>query len=155
EAPGEPPLSDDPGFERRFLVDDPYRVILPRRHRLAGKREVELADLAEERFMGPPIGLAPSYRAMLDRLCADAGFAPDIRYIVQDFTVGRALVGAGLSIAFITDLAVDEPRPDVHVRPVRGLHLSRGIYAVWLRGRRVPAIPAMVAALGTAATARL
>ncbi len=155
DAPGEPSLSDDQGFERRFLADDPYRIVLPHRHRLARRREVDLADLAHERFIAPPPEVSASYRAMLDRLCGAAGFAPDVGYIVQDVTVGRALVAAGLSVALITDLAVDEPRPDVAVRPVRGLRLARSVHAVWLRGRRVPAIPAMVNALGAAATARL
>jgi DNA-binding transcriptional LysR family regulator len=155
EAPGEPSLSDDQGFERRFLADDPYRVVLPRGHRLAGGREVDLAELAHERFIAPPVTVAPSYCAMLDRLCAEAGFAPDVGYLVQDVTVGRALVGAGLSVALITDLAIDLPRSDVVVRAVRNLRLARSIYAVWLRGRRVPAIPAMVDALARAAAARL
>jgi hypothetical protein len=74
---------------------------------------------------------------------------------VRDVTVGRAIVSAGLSVSLITDLAVDEPRPDVAVRPVRGLRLARAVYAVWLRGRRVPAIPAMASALADAAVARL
>jgi DNA-binding transcriptional LysR family regulator len=155
DAPGEPSHVDDQGFERRFLADDPYRIVLPLRHRLARRREVELADLAGERFIAPPADVSASYRAMLDRLCAEAGFAPDVSYLVRDVTVGRALVGAGLSVALITDLAVDEPRPDVVVRPVRGLRLARGVHAVWLRGRRVPAIPAMVGALAQAAVARL
>jgi DNA-binding transcriptional LysR family regulator len=76
-------------------------------------------------------------------------------YVVRDVMVGRALVAAGLSVALITDLAIDEPRPDVAVRPVRGLSLARTVQAVWLRGRRVPAIPAMVDALAQAARARL
>jgi len=155
EAPGEPTVSDDPGFERAFLVYDPYRVVLARRHRLASRSQVELADLAGERFIGPPPEVSASYRAMLDRLCGEAGFVPDVSYVVRDVTVGRALVGAGLSVALITDLAIDEPRRDVVVRPVRGLSLARSVHAVWLRGRRVPSIPAMVSALDQAAKARL
>jgi DNA-binding transcriptional LysR family regulator len=155
EAPGEPSVSDDPGFERRFLADDPYRVVLPRGHRLARRREIELADLAGDRFIAPPAEVSASYRAMLDRLCGEAGFVPDVGYLVRDVTVGRALVGAGLSVALITDFAIDLPRIDVVVRPVRGLSLARAVHAVWLRGRRVPAIPAMVSALEQAARARL
>jgi DNA-binding transcriptional LysR family regulator len=155
EAPGEPSVSDDPGFERRFLADDPYRVVLPRGHRLARRREIELADLAGDRFIAPPAEVSASYRAMLDRLCGEAGFVPDVGYLVRDVTVGRALVGAGLSVALITDFAIDLPRIDVVVRPVRGLSLARAVHAVWLRGRRVPAIPAMVSALEQAAKARL
>ncbi len=155
EAPGEEGLGDDRGFERAFLAEDPYRIVLPPRHRLARRREVNLADLARERFIAPPTEVSPGYRAMLDRLCGESGFAPEVRYLVRDVTVGRALVAAGLSVALITDLAVDEPRPDVAVRPVRDLSLARAVHAVWLRGRRVPAIPAMVAALAEAASARL
>jgi DNA-binding transcriptional LysR family regulator len=154
-VPDEPDLSDEDGFERRFLADDPYRIVLPPQHRLARRRQVDLADLARERFIGPPVEVAPGYRAMIDRLCGEAGFTPDLRYIVRDVTVGRAIVAAGLGVTLITDLAVDEPRPDVAVRPVRGLDLGRSIYAVWLGGRRVPAIPAMTSALADAAAERV
>jgi DNA-binding transcriptional LysR family regulator len=155
EVPGEPSPSDQDGFERLFLADDPYRIVLPPRHRLARRREVALTDLAGERFIAPPFDVSAGYRAMIDRLCGEAGFTPEVRYLVRDITVGRAIVAAGLSVALITDLAVDEPRPDVAVRPVRGLSLARAVYAVWLAGRRVPAIPAMASALAEAATARL
>jgi DNA-binding transcriptional LysR family regulator len=155
DVPGEASPSDEAGFERMFLADDPYRIVLPPDHRLARNRQVNLADLARDRFIAPPTEVAPGYRAMIDRLCDDAGFTPEVRYIVRDVTVGRAIVAAGLSVALITDLAVDEPRPDVAVRPVQGLTLARSLYAVWLRGRRVPAIPAMASALAQAATARL
>jgi DNA-binding transcriptional LysR family regulator len=155
EAPGERGVSDDAGFERAFLAHDPYRVVLPRGHRLARRREVELAELAHERFIAPPPEVSASYRSMLDRLCGEAGFKPDVAYVVRDVTVGRALVGAGLSVALITDFAIDLPRVDVVVRPVKDLNLARSVYAVWLRGRRVPAIPAMVTALERAAKARL
>jgi DNA-binding transcriptional LysR family regulator len=155
EVPGEPSLSDEDGFERLFLADDPYRIVLPQGHRLARRREVDLADLAGDRFIAPPTDVSAGYRSMIDRLCGEAGFTPEIRYLVRDVTVGRAIVAAGLSVALITDLAVDEPRPDVAVRPVRGLSLARALYAVWLGGRRVPAIPAMSSALADAATARL
>jgi DNA-binding transcriptional LysR family regulator len=53
------------------------------------------------------------------------------------------------------ELAIQEPRPDVVVRPVHGLDPVRSLHAVWLRGRRVPAIPAMTRMLADAASARL
>jgi DNA-binding transcriptional LysR family regulator len=155
EVPGEPHFSEEAGFERVFLADDPYRIVLPPHHRLARRREVDLADLADDRFIAPPAEVSAGYRAMLDRLCGEAGYEPQVRYLVRDVTVGRALVAAGLSVAFITDLAIDEPRPDVVVRPVRGVTLARSVYAVWLRGRRAPAIPFMTRALAQAAKGRL
>jgi DNA-binding transcriptional LysR family regulator len=155
EVPDDPESREEPGLERAFLADDPYRIVLPAGHRLARRRRVSFSDLAGERFIAPPVEVAPGYRAMLDRLGGEGGFTPEIGYLVRDVTVGRAIVAEGLCVAFITDLVVEEPRPDVVVRALHDVDLARSVYATWLRGRRVPAIPAMVRALTGAATARL
>jgi DNA-binding transcriptional LysR family regulator len=152
---GAPGRSADDGFERQRLADDPYRIVLPLGHRLARRRRVTLADLAGERFNGPARDTGQGYRAMLDRLCEEAGFTPDVAYVVRDVTVGRAFVAAGLSVALIPELAIEQPRPDVAVRPVPELDPSRSLHATWLRGRRAPAIPVMARMLAQAATARL
>jgi DNA-binding transcriptional LysR family regulator len=146
---------DEEGFEHLHLADDPYRMVLPLGHRLARRREVRMEDLAGEPFNGPPADSSPGYRDMLESLCAEAGFTPDVAYVVRDVTVGRAFVAAGVCVALMPELAIQQPRPDVVVRPVRGLDPVRALYATWLRGRRMPAIPAMTRALADAATARL
>jgi DNA-binding transcriptional LysR family regulator len=154
-SPGPREDRTEDGFEYMYLADDPYRMVLSLRHRLARRREIRMEDLAGERFNGPPAETSPGYRGMLDRLCAAAGFTPNVAYVVQDVTVGRALVAAGLAVALMPELAVSEPRPDVVARPVRGFDPVRSIYATWLRGRRMPAIPAMSRVLADAAAARL
>jgi DNA-binding transcriptional LysR family regulator len=146
---------DDDGFERAFLGEDPYRIVLPPGHRLARRRELDMADLAGERFNGPRRESSAAYWEMLERVCADAGFEPDVAYIVSDITVGRAFVAAGVCVALMPELAIAQPRPDVAVRPVRGMEQARTVRAAWLRGRRIPAIPALVRALTAAAHARL
>ena len=151
----EPGDGNGEGFERMFLADDPYRIVLPLEHRLARRKEVRMEELAGERFNGPPAGTSPGYRTMLDELCADAGFTPDVAYVVRDVMVGRAFVAAGVSVGLMPELAIQEPRPDVVVKPVRGLDPVRSIHATWRRGRRVPAIPAMARTLADAASARL
>ncbi len=144
------------GFDQVQLADDPYRVVLPATHPLRRRRELLMADLAGERFNVPPAeGVTLAYRTMLDRLCAEAGFEPDAAYVVQDVTVARAFVAAGLSVALMPELTIPEPRADVAVRPVRDVNPFRSLYATWLRGRRVPAVARMVRHLADAATARL
>jgi DNA-binding transcriptional LysR family regulator len=154
---GAPEPTGEEGIERRLLGHDPYRIVLPREHPLAGRRRLGLADLAGERFNAPrpDTDQAAGYRAMLDRVCAEAGFTPTVAYVLSDVNVGRAFVSAGLSVALLPELAIDQPRPDVAVRPVPGLEPSRSVHAAWLRGRRMPAIPAMARALADAAGARL
>jgi DNA-binding transcriptional LysR family regulator len=145
----------DEGFDEAYLADDPYRVVLPPRHPLARRRELRLADLAEERFTAPPGGGFHPYRILLERLCAEAGFEPKIAHEVNDVTVARAFVAAGLGVAVLPELSLPPAQHDVAVRPVREIQPFRSIHATWLRGRRVPAVAHMVRYLAEAATARL
>jgi DNA-binding transcriptional LysR family regulator len=146
----------DEGFDQVQLADDPYRVVLPAAHPLRHRRDVRLVELAGERFNVPPAeGSTVPYRRMLERLCAEAGFEPDIAYVVQDVTVARAFVAAGLSVALMPELTIPEPRADVAVRPVRDIKPFRSLYATWLRHRRVPSVARMVEYLADAAKARL
>ena len=146
----------DESFEQVHLADDPYRMVLPAAHPLGRRRELRLAELAGERFNVPPAeGPTLPYRRMLERLCAEAGFEPEIAYVVQDVTVARAFVAAGLSVALMPELTIPEPRADVAVRPVRDINPFRSLYATWLRGRSVPSVEHMVRYLADAAKARL
>ena len=92
---------------------------------------------------------------MLEQLCADAGFVPNVVHEVNDVTIARAFVAAGLGVAVLPELAVPQPHHDVAVRPVRDVQPFRSVYATWLRGRRVPSVAHMVRYLAEAATARL
>jgi DNA-binding transcriptional LysR family regulator len=145
----------DQGFDETPLADDPYRVVLPPTHPLARRRELRLADLAAERFTAPPGGGFFPYRTLLDRLCADAGFEPNVVHEVNDVTIVRAFVAAGLGVAVLPELALPPPHHDVAVRPVRDIQPFRSVHATWLRGRRVPSVAHMVRYLADAATARL
>lgn len=145
----------DPAVESAHLADDPYRIVLSARHRLARRRNLSLADLAGERFNAPVTDPANPYRAWLERVCADAGFVPDVTHEVTDVTVARAFVSAGLSVGLMPELSIPFPRPDLAVRPLDGVHPFRSVYAAWLKGRRVPAVAPMVRMLSEAARARL
>ena len=127
-------------------------MALPAGHRLARRREVALADLRDERFSAPRAqagGL--QHREMLDGLCRDAGFEPNYAYAVDDVTVARAFVAAGLTVAVMPDLTIAHPRPDVAVKPLRGIAPFRTIHVLWVRNRRTPGLTPMVAALSAAA----
>ena len=131
----------DESFDEVQLSDDHYRVVLPPTHPLARRRDLRLGELAGERFNAPPAeGYTLPYRTMLERLCAEAGFEPNVAYVLRDVTVARAFVAAGLCVSLMPELTLPEPHADVAVRPVRDIDPFRSIYATWLRGRRVPAV---------------
>ena len=94
------------------------------------------------------------YRALLERLWSEAGIEPRV-HEVQDVTVARAMIAAGLSVGLLSELTLSEQRPDIAVRPVRGGDPRRTLHATWLRGRRVPAVARMVRYLAEAARTRL
>ena len=132
----------DPRLEAQKLADDPYRVALPPRHRLARRREVRLADLRSERFASPrPVGGGLQYRALVEGLCGEAGFSPDFAYVVDDVTVARGYVAAGLAVGVMPEMTIPHPRSDVAVKPIAGGGPSRTVHALWVRDRRTPASP--------------
>ena len=143
------------GLDEAPLAEDPYRVVLPPTHPLGRRRRPRLADLADERFTAPPGGGFFPCRTVLEQLCADAGFVPNVVHEVNDVTIARAFVAAGLGVAVLPELAVPQPHHDVAVRPFRDVQPFRSVYATWLRGRRVPSVAHMVRYLAEAATARL
>ena len=147
---------EEESFDQVHLAEDHYRVVLPRTHRLASKREISIGELAGERFNGPPAeGFTLPFRTMLDRLCREAGFEPNVAYVLRDVTVARAFIAAGLCISLMPELTLPEPNTDVAVRPIRGVDPFRSIYATWIRGRCVPSVEPMVRYLAETARARL
>lgn len=128
------PVPDTDEFDGVTLDEQPLVVTVPVGHRLARRRTVRIAELAEETF----VGLKPGYglRRMTDELCAAAGFTPVLAFEGEEADTLRGLVAAGLGIAL---LPVAEPTPpagavQLLVRP----RASRQIGLVWSAGRQLP-----------------
>ncbi|MFD8101533.1 LysR family transcriptional regulator [Nocardia fluminea] len=87
-----------------------------RAHPLAGRRRVDLAELAEESFIANP----PSYqlRTLLDSWCAAAGFTPRVVFEITEFETLRALVALGQGVALLP--AAEVADPDLAVIPLDG-----------------------------------
>ncbi|MGO4716667.1 LysR family transcriptional regulator [Bradyrhizobium sp. 2TAF24] len=79
---------------------------VPRRHRLAAKRSVTLADLAGEAMIAAPPG-AP-HQPRLERLLADAGVQPRVVAETQNSVQRCALVAQGLGVSIVDPVAARE-----------------------------------------------
>jgi DNA-binding transcriptional LysR family regulator len=148
-----PTLAD---VERRALLTDDLRVVLPSRHRLAAHEQVRLADLEGEPLLVPrrdtPAG---RFRALVEHLCAQAGFAPRVAYEVDDLAAAQAFAAAGIAVALMHGLTVETPPPGVVVRPLAESPIgSRTVEAVLPAGPRPPAVDALLGHLQAAARAR-
>ena len=108
------PAAFEGELDMTHLIDDPYDVILPKDHRLAGKRSLSLAQLADEPWVSSTTGCG--CRRISDRACEDAGFRPKVAFETDETTAAQALVAAGVGVSLLPRLALNTIHPGVEVR---------------------------------------
>ncbi|MEV7792707.1 LysR family transcriptional regulator [Streptomyces sp. NPDC087512] len=136
----------------RPLLSDRLVALVPERHRLARTGDggsVAIGELARE----PWIAGCPRCRGQLVEVCEGAGFTPRIDFATDDYPAVVGLVGAGLGVAVLPQLAVESVRP----RGVRTVTLDpevrREIVALTLPDlAQVPAVAATLDELARAAS---
>lgn len=132
----------------RPLLRDRLVGLVPERHRLARAGSVAIAELAGE----PWIAGCPRCRGQLVEVCRAAGFVPRIDFATDDYPAVVGLVGAGLGVAVLPELAIESVRPKgartVTVEPP----VRREIVALTLPDlAQVPAVAATLDQLARAA----
>jgi DNA-binding transcriptional LysR family regulator len=91
-----PPLVDD--IVTEVVLTEPVAAVLPAGHPLAGREELELAELADEPWVLTARSSWPPWHRLYDEVFARAGFAPRV---VQRGTSPQnllALVAAGVGV---------------------------------------------------------
>ncbi|MGW0791636.1 LysR family transcriptional regulator [Streptomyces sp. NPDC002911] len=132
----------------RPLLTDRLVGLVPEGHRLAGADAVAIGELADE----PWIAGCPRCRRQLVEVCEESGFTPRIDFATDDYPAVIGLVGAGLGVAVLPELALESVRPKgtrtVTVEPA----VEREIVALTLPDlARVPAVAATLEQLSLAA----
>jgi DNA-binding transcriptional LysR family regulator len=118
----------DVELERTHLLEDPFDLVVPLGHPLAGRASVALEELADETW----IGGAPdsAYGAIVVHSCQAAGFQPRFAFGSDDYNAVQAFVAVGLGIAVLPRLALAFARPGLHrvrltVPPARNITAAR------------------------------
>jgi DNA-binding transcriptional LysR family regulator len=131
------------GVEVTHLFDDEVQLALHRDHRLAAAQEIRLEDLAAETWIDVP-RLTSGGKVLL-RACRQAGFEPRVAFESDDYTVIQELVGTGVGLALIPDLALCPPHDAVVLRRLGASCPSRHIQAATRTSPyRSPAASAML-----------
>jgi DNA-binding transcriptional LysR family regulator len=131
------------GVEVVHLFDDPVQLAIHRDHPLAAKADIRLADLRDETWIDVP--RKTSGGRVLSRACERAGFAPRVAYESDDYTAIQELVGAGVGLALLPDLALCPPHELVVRRTLHEDRPSREIQAATRAAAfRSPAATAML-----------
>ncbi|MGF0176377.1 LysR family transcriptional regulator [Streptomyces sp. Marseille-Q5077] len=140
-TPRNPPLSDA-RFDQQPLLDDPYDLVVPDDHPLAGLDRVDLAQAAHEDWIAP-VPQSPCLPHVMSA-CGAAGFTPDVIHHALDWNVTAHLIANRLGIALIPRLAQLTPQlPITRIRCVGDPH--RKVLTCTRRGCRER--PAVAAAL--------
>ncbi|TDW24275.1 LysR family transcriptional regulator [Kribbella kalugense] len=106
------------GLDVTVISDEAMRVACPPAHRLATRKKISLADLADECF----IGFSPSWaaRIVIDRAFAAAGVRPRMAFELNDLRTVLGLVANRLGVAIV-------PRSVAKYRmPVKLIPLGEG-----------------------------
>jgi DNA-binding transcriptional LysR family regulator len=118
----------DVELERTPLMDDPFDLVVPDGHPLAGRTSIDLGELAGETW----IGGAPdsAYGAIVRHSCLAAGFEPRLSFGSDDYNAVQAFVAVGLGIAMLPRLALVAMRPGLRRvaltdAPVRHISAAR------------------------------
>jgi DNA-binding transcriptional LysR family regulator len=140
------------GIRLVHLLDDPYHAVLPKGHRLAAKRVVDLADMADEPWINNELSGGRCHELMLNA-CAAAGFTPNFAVESDDYATAQGLVAVGLGVTLLPGLGLGQRHPAVVVRRVRNPEPVRSIYvAVRETSLARPALAGLLAALRDVAT---
>ncbi|MFG1819003.1 LysR family transcriptional regulator [Kribbella sp. NPDC049174] len=125
--------SDLVGLETREIGAVPFVVLLPSSHPLAGRSEIRIEELADERFVDMLRGFGN--RRTVDRVFDNAGIQRRVQVEVPDVTAVPDYVRAGLGVAVVPDLEAAE-LPGVARLPIAGTDLSWTLSAITMGGRR-------------------
>jgi DNA-binding transcriptional LysR family regulator len=125
------------------LLEDPVKLALPARHRMASRGMLRLDDLREDAWIQT---VTPSCSTFLTEAAKRAGFVPDIAFETDDYQAVLGLVAAGVGVALVPGLALGSPPAGVAVRPLADGGPVRFIEAA-LPPAPVAAADAMVALL--------
>ncbi|MGC4894084.1 LysR family transcriptional regulator [Micromonospora sp. DT31] len=119
-------------FDLRHLLDERLLVAVARDHRLARRRTVRLADLAEDAFV---VGSTTAENTLL-RASLPSGFTPRVDIVAAEWTGKLGCVAAGLGVALVPALAVRGTPPDIALLRLHPEDESvRRVFAATVRGR--------------------
>ena len=143
------------GLQRRRLLVDHLYVVVPEGHRLARRDTVSISDLEGEPLILPrrdtPAG---RFRSVVEHLCAQAGFAPQVAYELDDLPAAQAFAAAGVAVVPMHGLTLATVPPGATTRPLAERPAgSRTIEALAPAAARTPMVDDLLERLVHAARA--
>ncbi|MGF6770694.1 DNA-binding transcriptional LysR family regulator [Paraburkholderia sp. GAS199] len=129
----------DPAFDVLYAGVDRLVAVFPKRHALARRKRITLADLTSVPLVLTAQGT--SVRAVVDSAFANGNCTPDIACEPTYMMTAVAMVRAGLGVTILPASAREvRAEPDLQVRPVDDPAFLRPIALIKRRGRTLPPV---------------
>ena len=117
------PRREHEGTRRVDVLDEPMRAALGPQHRLAARKRIRLAELADDPW------LAATRDGLIVRGCRAAGFEPRLEVLTDDPLATNSFVAAGLTVTLTSELLAGHLR-GIALPALVGEPVRRSIYAV-------------------------
>ncbi len=142
-----PPLGEGGGLRSEPFDADRLAIALPAGHRLAGRDAIRLADLADEPFVLWPAREGRGFHDRVMRLCAEAGFAPEVTQEAHGMHGVLALVAVEAGVSVVPASMASVRAAEVRCAPLDGPLAAFDLVAVRREDGASPAALALFAAL--------
>lgn len=130
------PLNNAADMELSTIATERLIAVLPRNHRLAGAKTLQLKDLANDAFMIFPSDKIPSLHAKFLLACETAGFSPRIVLEAWQMASMVSLVATGVGVALLPAQVSSSPHLGVVYKDLfdQSEHLDLKVAAAWRPG---------------------
>lgn len=115
-----------------LLRKEPFLVVLPGNHPLAGKPRINLPDLMDTPFIHYPKDPCIRHSQDLLPMMLKAGFRPPIGQVAIEVHAAMGLVSAGLGFTLIPSSLSENTRSDVAFIPIADMTAETSLVAVTL-----------------------
>jgi DNA-binding transcriptional LysR family regulator len=138
------PAARDRALASQTLTQAPLIVVLPEKHALAGRKSVDIRDLAQEPFIANTRSSEPVVRDAFISICHAAGFSPRIAQEAGQVQTVLGLVASGLGACLLPDYIKNIRRPGVRYIPLSGPSPTVKLAVVWRSDNSSPLVKSFV-----------
>jgi DNA-binding transcriptional LysR family regulator len=138
----EPPADEELATET--LMKERLLLALSKRHELATRKRLRLADVANEDFVLFPRELAPGLHRHVLAVCAEAGVHPRVVQTSRELYTTVSLVEAGVGVTIIPESVRKMGWRGVRYYPIGSPAATTRIDAAWRADNPSPIVPAFL-----------
>lgn len=124
---GIPPLGDANDIQLWNFDRDRLCIAMPSNHVLAGVANLSVDHLADEPFILWPMAEGRGFHLQVIRLCADAGFVPDVVQEAHGMHAVLSLIAVGAGVSIVPESMRGFQSESIKYRPLHGTEAEFGL----------------------------